>query len=160
MEVISMNNRPSWDETRMDLVRTMAKRSVCKHYKVGVVFYREKTPVMSGYNGPPRGEPHCNEVGCAKEDEQGNKLPAGSGKCRGAHAEINGIVNAALDGISLKGCGVACTYSPCYACSKELINLGITEFLYEILYDDEEENRLVKELFQRRGVVLRQFKEE
>lgn len=151
--------RPSWDKTRLDLVRTISKRSVCKHYKVGVLFYRGKKPIVFGYNGPQVGEPHCVEVGCAKEDEKGNKLPAGSGKCRGAHAEMNAITNAALEGINLKNCGIICTFSPCYPCAKELINLGISEFVYEIPYDDERESCLVKELFERRGIILRQIKE-
>ena len=62
---------------------------------------------------------------------------------------MNAIINAALDGISLKDCGVACTYSPCYSCAKQLVNLGINEFVYEIPYDDEKESCLVKELFER-----------
>ena len=66
--------RPSWDKTRMSLVKVMSDRSVCKHYQVGVLFYRGKKAVISGYNGPPVGEPHCNEVGCAKEDENGNMI--------------------------------------------------------------------------------------
>jgi len=152
--------RPSWDKTRSDLVRIIARRSVCKHYHVGVLFYRGKKPVVFGYNGPPQGEPHCSEVGCAKEDENGKKLPAGSGKCRGAHAEMNAIINAALEGVSLRDCGVMCTFSPCYDCAKALVNLGIREFVYEIPYDDERESCLVKELFERRNIILRQIKEE
>ncbi|PIW74910.1 MAG: hypothetical protein CO003_00150 [Candidatus Portnoybacteria bacterium CG_4_8_14_3_um_filter_44_15] len=60
----------------MLIVRIMAERSVCKHYQVGVVFYRGKKIIIGGYNGPPVGEPHCIEVGCAKEVD-GKKLPAG-----------------------------------------------------------------------------------
>jgi len=149
-------SRPCWDKTRMLIVRIMAERSVCKHYQVGVVFYRGKKIIIGGYNGPPVGEPHCIEVGCAKEVD-GKKLPAGSNRCRGCHAEINAIINAAYDGISLKDCGVACTFSPCYSCAKQLVNLGIKEFVYEISYDDEFEANVVKELFERRGIILRQF---
>jgi len=57
----------------------------------------------------------------------------------------------------LKDCGVACTFSPCYSCAKQLVNLGIKEFVYEISYDDEFEANVVKELFERRGIILRQF---
>lgn len=148
--------RPSWDKTRMDMVRTMAKRSVCLHYQVGAVFYRNKKLLTFGYNGPPKGEPHCLEVGCAKEIN-GQKLPAGSGLCRGGHAERNAIINAAYEGISLKGAGICCTYSPCYDCAKDLVNLGITEFVYEKEYIEELPK--VKQLFNRRGITLRKFDE-
>lgn len=149
-------NRPSWDQTRMDLIRVVAKRSVCKHYKVAALAYRSKMPLSFGYNGPPKGEPHCSDIGCIKEDKNGNKLPSGTGgRCRGSHAEINVIANASIHNISLKECSIICIYSPCYACAKTLVNLGIVEFVYEKEYIDEFE--LVDSLFQRRGVIFRKF---
>jgi len=88
------DNRPSWDETFMETTAIFAKRSRCCHYKVGAVIARDKQLLSIGYNGPVAGEPHCTEVGCAKMKD-GVKLPPGSGSCRGAHAEINAISNAA-----------------------------------------------------------------
>lgn len=151
--------RISWDELFMSIAQLYAQRSTCKYYKVGVVFARGNRILAAGYNGPPKGEPHCSEVGCQKEDAQGNKLPAGSGLCRGAHAETNGIANASSEGVNLSGSKTYCTFSPCFDCSKVLVNLGITEFIYS---DDylEKENPKARELFARQGIAVRKFEKE
>lgn len=146
---------PSWDETAMKVVDAYSKRSHCKWFKIGVAFFRDDRLLVVGYNGSPRGEPHCDKVGCAKEVD-GKRLPAGSGLCRGAHAEMNAIVNAASEGINLKNARVYCTYSPCYSCAKVLVNLPITEFIYKIKYPDEDLRAI--ELFLRRGIAVRQYK--
>lgn len=148
--------RITWDELFMAIARLYAKRSTCKYFKVGVVFVRNNRILTAGYNGPPKGEPHCEEVGCQKEDTYGNRLPAGSGLCRGAHAEMNAIANASTEGVNLSGSTVYCTYSPCFDCAKVLVNLGIVGFVYSSDYP-EKENLMAIELFQRRGVLLKRL---
>ncbi|MEK7149755.1 MAG: deaminase [Patescibacteria group bacterium] len=151
-------NRIEWDEFFMWTARLISMRSVCLHYKVGVIFTKGNKIVSGGYNGPPKGEVHCAKVGCAREDRSGNKLPAGSGLCRGAHAEVNAVYNSAsMGGVSLKDTVVFCTYSPCYSCAKHLVNLGIKEFVYELDYDNNEEATRVAELFMRQGIGRRKF---
>ena len=131
--------RPSMKETYMLMALAAALRSVCIHYKVGVVLAKGKMPLCIGYNGPVRGEPHCESasVGCAKM-ENGAKLPSGSGKCRGAHAEINAISNAANLGVKIEGSSLYSTIRPCWECSKHIINAGIEEVVYLDDYDGEE----------------------
>ncbi|MDP3052572.1 MAG: dCMP deaminase family protein [bacterium] len=149
--------RISWDDFFMSVAQLYAERSACKHFKVGVVFAKDKRILSGGYNGPPSGEPHCTEVGCAKEDKNGKRLPAGSGLCRGAHAETNAIANASSEGINLRGSTVYCIYSPCYDCAKVLVNLGIKEFVYLKEYGDEDKS-LAKELFSRHKILVRKKK--
>lgn len=115
-------NRPSWDETFIRMAEVLAERSVCRHYKVGAVMAKDKRFLTGGYNGPVSGEPHCTEVGCAKKDKNGNKLPPGSGRCRGAHAEINAISNAANLGVAVRDATLYITYRPCYDCAKHIVN--------------------------------------
>jgi len=86
-------------------------------------------------------------------------LPAGSGLCRGAHAETNGIANASAEGVNLSGSTVYCTFSPCFDCAKVLVNLGVVEFVYAGDYP-EKENSMAMQLFVRRGIVVRKFDEE
>jgi len=147
---------PNWDETAMEVVKAYEKRSHCIWFKVAAVFYKGDKLLSVGYNGPPKGEVHCDEAGCAKIVD-GKKLPGGSGLCRGAHAEANGITNAAAEGICLKGARVYCTYTPCYDCGKMLANLGITELIYRKVYGDEGDPK-VFELFKRQGITIRKFK--
>jgi dCMP deaminase len=153
-----VNKRISWDELFMGAARLYARRCACLHYQVGVVFMRDSRILSAGYNGPPRHEPNCSDagVGCAKEDTDGKRLPAGSGLCRGAHAEMNAVMNAAKEGVNLKGSSVYCTYSPCWDCAKHLSNLEIAEFVYEIEYKEEEGRRAIA-LLKRRGIKVRNF---
>ncbi len=150
-----MDKRPTWDETFFDTTKVWAKRSSCKHYKVGAAFVRGKQLLQIGYNGPPQGVDECSDVGCRKE-VNGIRLASGSGRCIGAHAEMNGIVNAALNGVNLSGCRVYCSYSPCLECAKHLVNLRITEFIYLKKY--KEEFSQIEDLFKKVGIILRQYK--
>jgi dCMP deaminase len=145
--------RPSWDETFMEMAVVFAKRSMCKHYKVGAVIAKDKRFLSAGYNGSVKGEPHCVEVGCAKEND-GNRLPPGSGSCRGAHAEINAISNAANIGVKINGATFYITFRPCYDCSKHIVNAGIKRVVYLHDYDGDP---LAIALLNRRGVGLVKF---
>jgi len=139
----------------MGVARKIAKRSSCKHYNVGMVFTKGDQLLSLGYNGAPRKEPNCCEVGCAKEID-GKVLPSGSGMCRGSHAEINAISNASRNGVNLEGCTVYGTWSPCYDCAKHLVNLGVIEFIYETKY--KQEFSKVKKLFNNQGISLITFR--
>ena len=147
----------SWDDTAMEVVEVYEKRSHCKWFKVGAVFYRGNRLLAVGYNGPPRGEPHCDEVGCAKV-VKGKRLPSSSGLCRGAHAEMNAIANAASEGVSLKNARFYCTYTPCYDCAKVLVNLPIVGYVYKEVYPDEAPK--VFELFKRQGIIIQKFQKK
>lgn len=147
---IIYDGRIGWKDLFMAHTRLWRMRSACENYRVGVVFAHEKSFLTSGYNGPGSGEPHCIEVGCAKRDEHGNRLPAGSGMCRGLHAEINALINADKEGINLEGASVYCTYSPCYDCAKHLSRLCIREFYYEKEYEEEEGKRAIDYLENRK----------
>mgnify|MGYP001558564612 CR=1 FL=1 len=152
--------RISWDELFVKIVRLYSQRSACKHFQVGVVFVRNNRILCAGYNGPPKGEIHCIEVGCAKEDKFGNRLPTNSGLCRGAHAEMNALANANIEHVSLEGATVYCTFSPCYDCAKILVNLGIKKFVFENWYKDCQEDDKAMALFKRQKIIVKKYNEE
>ena len=130
------DNRPSWDTYFMQLARLVATRSTCTRRKVGALLVKEKQVISSGYNGAPRGLPHCLEVGCLRE-ERG--IPSGERHelCRATHAEANAIIQAAFHGVSTAGTTLYCTTAPCAICAKMLINAGIKRIVYEDGYPDE-----------------------
>ncbi len=150
-------NRIAWDQLFIDMIKLYAKRSACCYFKVGCLFVRNNHVLSGGYNGPPTGEPHCIEVGCNKEYD-GKKLTGGSYLCRGGHAEMNAIANAANGGVNLQSSTCYCTYSPCYDCSKILVNLGIVEYAYLYEYGDEKGNG-AKELFERHKIKVRRIQD-
>lgn len=154
--MIKYDGRIEWHDVFTMLTKIYGLRSSCVHYKVGVVAARGDLILTAGYNGPPPKEPHCHEVGCAKCDERGNKLPAGSGLCRGSHAEMNCLANANIEPAVLQGSTIYSTYSPCHDCAKHLVRFSLRGFVYQKDYD-EEEGRRAKEVLARHGVEVRQF---
>ena len=146
-------SRPSWDEYFISIAEMVSTRSTCLRRRVGAVLVKDKRIISTGYNGPPSGLKHCEEVGCLRE-----KLGVPSGErhelCRGLHAEQNAIIQAALHGISTKGAILYCTHCPCSLCTKMLINAGITKVIYKEGYPDW----LAKEIAKEAGLPMVQFK--
>jgi len=149
------NKRPTWDETWMEIANVLAKRSRCLHYQVGAIIARDKQYLSGGYNGPVAGDVHCADeyIGCAKIKD-GVKLPHGSGLCRGAHAEVNAIVNAANLGVPIKDATLYVSFRPCLECTKHIINAGIKKVVYLNDYDGDE---TAIALMNRIGVALVKF---
>jgi dCMP deaminase len=129
-----MIDRPEMDEYFMEIASVISKRSTCLRNKVGAIFVREKRILSTGYNGAPTGLPHCDEVGCARED-----VPSGTRHelCRAVHAEQNAIIQAALHGISIEGATLYCTHQPCILCAKMMINAHVRRVVYSQSYPDD-----------------------
>ncbi|MCX6763538.1 MAG: deaminase [Candidatus Moranbacteria bacterium] len=124
----NQNPRLSWDETFMNMAMLLTKRVSCQVVKTAAVYVDSDHRVISlGYNGPVTGAYNCDEVGCAKID--GNPKTGKLERCRGAHAEINGIINA-IDSRALKGATLYSVKHPCFDCIKSLVNAGIKEIVY------------------------------
>lgn len=146
-----------WEDRAMALTHLIACGAHCKYYKVAALFFNRGKRLLSiGYNGPLPQEPHCDVVGCSKEDENGNKLPPGVGaRCVGLHAEINAILNLIGTAIELKGSWLFCTRKPCWDCAKVLARIGIAGCTF--FEDYTEDGQLTNELFQKKGIALRQY---
>ncbi|HPM78059.1 MAG TPA: cytidine/deoxycytidylate deaminase family protein [bacterium] len=141
--------RPSWDQYFMEFARLARTRSTCLRRGVGAVLVKEKNVLATGYNGPPRGVPHCDETGCLREKMQ---VPSGQRHelCRGLHAEQNAIIQAAYHGTSIRGADLYSTTFPCVICTKMLINAGIQRIFYAEGYPDD----LAREMLDQAGVEL------
>lgn len=130
-------DRITLDEYFMRMAHLVKMRGTCRRRKVGAVIVREKMVVSTGYNGAPRGVPHCSsETGCLTDDEaiaEGRRASV----CMAAHAEINAIVQAGYNNVSVKGGTLFCTTFPCNFCSKAIVNAGVREIVYEEGYPDE-----------------------
>lgn len=132
----SGEDRPSFHEIFMEIAYTWAKRATCLRRKVGAVIAKDKQQLTSGYNGAPRGVPHCAEVGGCLRQKLG--IPSGQRHeiCRGTHAEQNAITQAAKFGINIEGGTLYCNCFPCVICTKMILNAGITTVVYDSDYDD------------------------
>lgn len=142
--------RPSWDEYFLEIAKVVATRSTCDRANVGAVIAKNKVILSTGYNGAPRGLPHCDDVDHEIVD----------GHCiRTAHAEANAIAQAAKNGTPIEGASIYLTISPCYDCFKIIVNAGIKEVVYGNFYMSRyEASKAVLVLAKKAGVKLTEFK--
>jgi dCMP deaminase len=128
------------------LALTWARRSTCDRLRAGAVAANDQWQVVAaGYNGAPRGFPHCDEVGHLIVD----------GHCqRTLHAEWNLIIQAARVGVALQGTRIFVTARPCQICAKMLVQAGVSEVHYWRAYNTDGDPTLTEEVFQRAGVPL------
>jgi dCMP deaminase len=146
--------RPSWDAYFMDIVQVIASRAACLRRSVGAILVKDRRILATGYNGPPMGMKHCDELGgCLRE-----KLNVPSGErhelCRALHAEQNAIIHAARHGVSTQGSILYCTNTPCAVCAKMLINAGVERVVYADGYPDA----MAEEMLAEAGITLQQFR--
>jgi dCMP deaminase len=128
--------RPDADEYFLRIAAVVAERSTCQRHHVGAVAVHSKHILATGYNGAPAGHPDCLELGCLRDEQQ---IPSGERHeiCRAIHAEQNVIIQAALHGVSLEGCTIYSSHTPCVLCAKMLVNAKITRFVSFGRYNDD-----------------------
>jgi len=133
------------------IVPAVAQRATCDRGRAGAVIIRDNRILATGYVGSPAGFAHCDEVGHLLHkviDENGKE----SIHCvRTIHAEENAILQAAMDGIPLKGATLYCKMMPCFRCAMKIIRVGIKRVVVQKRYHDDE--RTLK-MFQRAGVAV------
>lgn len=59
-------NRPTKDEYYLNIALAVSKRSTCLRRHYGVVIVNNDVIVSTGYNGSPRGEINCCDLGECK----------------------------------------------------------------------------------------------
>jgi len=125
-------SRVSWLQHHMQSAEHTAQMSTCAAgRKVGCVFVKDNRVISSGVNGVPAGYPH--PLVCVRQQE-GCKSGEGLHLCACAHAEANGIANAARVGVCLHGSTLYVTSQPCAACAGLLANVGVKEIVYRDPY--------------------------
>lgn len=130
-----MYERPKFKDIFAELTISASKRSLCLFYDVGASIFRDQHVLCTGYNGPASGDVHCTQVGCARIVD--GEVKSGTGRCRGSHAELNAIGNAAKCGINITGASIMTSWRPCFACAKQIVNAGLKEVLYLFDYGDD-----------------------
>jgi len=126
--------RIPWDEYWMNIVADVAERSTCLRRQIGALVVKNNVIISTGYNGAPRGFPHCLDIGCRRD-----KLNIASGErheeCVGVHAEQNALLQAGRDA---EGATLYVNAFPCKICAKQIINAGIRRVVMTGDYSDTE----------------------
>lgn len=127
-----INNK---DDYYLAIAETVSKRSTCLRRAYGAVIVNNDEIVSTGYNGAPRGEPNCTDLGYCERDELG--VPKGERYelCKAVHAEQNAIISASrkemlggtiyISGTEVKNGGKA-NPAPCIMCERFIKNSGLS----------------------------------
>jgi dCMP deaminase len=128
--------RPSKAEYYLGIAKAVAMRSTCLRKAYGAIIVKNDCVIATGYNNPPRGEPHCWT--CTKCDS--GKDVATFATCPAVHAEMNAIISASrndmlgadiyLAGYDVKtGTPIECEAWPCEICLRLIKNAGINRII-------------------------------
>ena len=146
-------NINSKDQYIMKIAEVVSQRSTCVKRKVGAVLIKDSHIISTGYNGAPSGFKHCTSESCVRK----NLNPGENSElCRGIHAEVNCIIQAAIHGTSIKGeTTLYTTTFPCMSCLKLIINAGIRKVVYKEGYNME--NKVKEELVRESNLIIKKF---
>lgn len=123
----------------LKIAETVALRSTCLRRQYGAVIVKDDQIISTGYNGGPRGEDNCCDVGDCWRESHG--VPHGEQyeKCIAVHAEQNAIISASrLDmiGATLYLAGFengerlsSEKVCPCMICRRMIKNAGIKDVI-------------------------------
>ena len=168
-----------WDKYFYTLCNAVASKSSCLSRQLGAILVRDNSIVATGFNGPPRGIPHCDsmerresiinkspissemqhqlltEFNLCPRKLMGFKSGGGLEYCNAAHAERNCLINAARLGISTLGTYLYLNAKvlPCKDCMIELINAGIKT----IIVEEIQEYNDIKFLLKHSDIKIRTF---
>lgn len=148
------------DKVYMQNAVNMATLSHAVRKKVGCVLVTPENLQIGAYNGQPSGWENCcedEEYVITKEFEDGEIVNKGKFELvtfkTVIHAELNAILHAARQGVSVKGSTIYISLSPCTACSAMIAQAGIKRVVYEEEYRD----RSGIDLLQQNGIIVEQL---
>jgi len=122
--------RLSRDDYFLTILDLVAARSTCARRAVGAIITDGDGHVLSlGYNGVPRGFPHCVDVPClGAADKAGD-----TSRCMAVHAEVNALIQCSRLDLAHS---LYCSCSPCFSCAKAIANTPIKRVVCRELYAD------------------------
>ena len=137
-------DRPTWNDIYMSMCETLAKRSTCLRLQTAALLVKENVIVSVGYNGVPSKQEHCYEywrknniystlTELLKSDYFYTEHHKWS-TINEIHGEMNAILFAGKNGISLRNSTLYTLYSPCIQCAKAILTSGIKQVYYKHTY--------------------------
>ena len=122
-----MASRESLDLVYMQTALLHASLSKATRAKVGSCLVTMQGACLTGYNGTPAGMDNTCEILFQDEFPREPELVT---KPDVLHSELNCLMKAAREGISVVGGTIYITLSPCIQCSAMLIQAGIQRVVY------------------------------
>ena len=131
--------RISKDEYYLNIALAASKRSTCLKRHYGCAIVKDDRIVATGYNGSPRGDKNCCDIGKCKRENA--KRYSDYTLCEAVHAEQNAIISASAEELKGATLYIACENTerlefpygryedknpvPCPLCMRMIKNAGI-----------------------------------
>ena len=110
----------------MEFAINLASKSHCIKRHVGAVLTKDTRIISIGYNGPPASTHNCDE----KWPEHGCERDTKGGCSLAIHAEQNALLYAVKNNSSVEGATLYVTLSPCLACARIILTMGVKKVIY------------------------------
>jgi dCMP deaminase len=122
-----------WADTFLDMSVIMSKHSHCVSKKVACIITKEKRIISTGINGTPAGMTNCDSI--FDEDSFNTDEHHDFSLNYECHAEMNALLTAARNGVSIKDCSLYTNLVPCRDCAKAIIASGIRKVFFKNFYE-------------------------
>jgi len=134
--------RPNWDEYFLGLLDGINRRATCdRGYGSAIITSDYHTILTTGYVGSAPGDKHCDEVGHYMVTVTQPDGTSSQHCQRTLHAEENAILQAAMDGIRLRGATLYCKMVPCLGCARRIVRVGIKKVVAQKAYHADKASR-------------------
>ena len=154
-----MASQKDLDKVYMQNALNMATLSHAIRKKVGCMLVTPENLQIGAYNGQPSGWDNRCEY-----EEQVLRSEFGKGSWfektgelvtlkTTIHSELNAILHAARQGVSVKGSTIYVTLAPCSACCAMIAQAGITRIVYKEDYRDMSGVQFLKQ----HGILVEQI---
>lgn len=135
--------RISKDQYYLDIALAVSKRSNCIRRHYGAVIVNNDEIISTGYNGSPRGQINCCDIGSCKRSQA--ERYHDYEECCSVHAEQNAIISASRKEMIGGTLYLSCEYfngtewvrdtgevRPCPLCQRMIDNSGIDSVISAI----------------------------
>ncbi len=120
------------DKVYLEMAETWSQLSKAVRKKVGCIIVKDGQIISDGYNGTPAGYDNvCETINEKFHYLAENKLET---RPEVLHAESNALMKLARSTNSSQDCTVYLTMSPCFECSKLMIQAGVKRLVYNEQY--------------------------
>ena len=137
------------DKNFINIAHELASASKCVSKQVGAVIVKNGRILSTGYNGTPAGFTNCCDHWNGEYTSEHHEWS----KTYEIHAEMNAIIWAAREGISIKDATIYVTLEPCSDCSKNIIASGIKRIVYDKSYEHTNSD-VVTNFIKDNGVII------
>jgi dCMP deaminase len=134
--LLKMKNK---DLFYIKIAQTVSEASYCQRKKVGAIIVKNNNIIAIGYNGTISGFDNICEL------DNGKTRPDV------LHAESNAIAKCAKSENNSNGATMYITLSPCFECSKIIIQSGIIE----VVYLEQWKNTSGIDLLNKAGIIVK-----